>query len=358
MSRAGLCSRRAVLGALSAIAAAPLVGAGAARAATGELIWSVWESNGDPSYVKAFEAAQGAAIRQAYMTGNDAQFAALRTGAAFDAVTPSLSEMTQYVRSGLIQPLDTGRIPGMARLYDVFAAMDVTRDAGGATYGVPYLWGANPITYRRDKFDAEPGYATLFDSRYKGQLSMRDYPLEAVAIAGIFVGVPRDQLFSMDAAQLAEARKALLAQKPLLRSYWQSIGDLTNQFATGEITAAFSWRVPYDALKDKLPMAMARPAEGLFGWCDCIALPADLDPARVGIAHAFIDYLLGPDYATPAAMDGNYATTTDVIRDALTPEHRADLFIDDLTYMKSFIWPSKPDNYAEWIKIWAEVKAS
>jgi len=39
MSRAGLCSRRAVLGALSAIAAAPLVGADAARAATGDLIW-------------------------------------------------------------------------------------------------------------------------------------------------------------------------------------------------------------------------------------------------------------------------------------------------------------------------------
>ncbi len=48
----------------------------------------------------------------------------------------------------------------------------------------------------------------------------------------------------MDAKELAEAKKLLIAQKPHLRTYWQTIGDLTNLFATGESHLRLFWRVP------------------------------------------------------------------------------------------------------------------
>jgi spermidine/putrescine-binding protein len=243
-------------------------------------------------------------------------------------------------------------------MYPVFADQTVTRGPDGAVYGIPYLWGADPIVYRTDRIEGEPDYSSLFDARYAGRISIRDYALEAIAIAGIHVGVPREELFTMNAEQLAAAKAALIAQKPLLRSYWQSIGDLINQFATGEVDIAYSWRAPYDALRDKLPLAMARAAPGVMGWCDCFALPVHTTGARREAAYRFANYLLGPDYAMAAAMDGNYATSTDVIRDQLDEAKRVDLFIDDLAVMDSFLWPTNPDNYADWVRIWAEVKAS
>ena len=351
-------SRRSLLRTGMAGAALSAVAPLQAMASASELFWSVWESNGNPDYVAPFETATGIDIRQNYMTGNDAQFAGLRAGAEWDIINPSISEMQQYIASGLLQPLQTERLQNASAMYDALAELDVYRSAEGAVYGLPYLWGANPITYRKDLIPEEPSYSSLWDTRYAGKMSMRDYPLEAIAIAGIYVGIPREELYNMTTEQLAECKTALLAQKPLLRSYWQSIGDLTNQFATEEVTIAFAWRVPYDVLKDRLPIAMARPAEGVFGWCNCVSLPRDLPESKMDAAYAFIDYLLGPEYAMLSAMDGNFASSTDLIRDELTQEHRADLFIDDLDVMKGFLWPTKPANYDEWVKLWAEVKAS
>ena len=77
----------------------------------------------------------------------------------------------------------------------------------GATYAVPYLWGLNPIVYRKDIYKEEPTYATLFDPKYKGQLAMRDYALESIAVAGLYIGVPRDEVFTMSDAQLAESKR-------------------------------------------------------------------------------------------------------------------------------------------------------
>ena len=72
---------------------------------------------------------------------------------------------------------------------------------------------------------------------------MRDYALEAIAIAAMYVGIPRERIFKMDDKELAECKKACISQKKLLRTYWNSISDLTNLFASGEVVCAFSWVV-------------------------------------------------------------------------------------------------------------------
>jgi spermidine/putrescine-binding protein len=333
-----------------------------ARAAVKELAWSTWESNGKPAFSKAFTGRTGIAIRSVYMTSDDAQFAALRTGAGaeWDVLSPSINGIERYIKAGVLQPLDEGKLPGAALLYDMFKTNKDIRGPDGKLYAMPYLWGLNPIVYRKDVLPEEPGYEALFDARWSGKLAMRDYALESVAIAGLYVGVPRERVFQMSAAELGEARKALLAQKKILRTYWQSIGDLTNLFATGEVVCAFSWRVPYDVLHEKMPMGMAKPKAGIMGWCDCAAIPTRLSGEVREAAHGFIDYLLGPDYASATATDegGHYATSTSVIRDKLDQQARANIFIDDLDLMKSFLWPKAPANYSDWIKLWNEVKAA
>lgn len=355
-------ARRQLL--LTGIAAfgASLCRSRSAGAAVKELVWSTWESNGKPAFSKAFTAKTGIAIRSVYMTSDDAQFTALRTGAGaeWDVLSPSINGIERYIKAGVLQPLDERKLPGSTLLYDMFKTNKGIRGPDGKLYAMPYLWGLNPIVYRKDVLPAEPGYEALFDSRWAGKLAMRDYALESVAIAGLYVGVPRERVFQMSAAELAEAKKALLAQKKILRTYWQSIGDLTNLFATGEVVCAFSWRVPYDVLHTKMPMGMGKPKAGVMGWCDCAAIPTRLSGETADATHLFIDYLLGPDYARATATDegGHYATSTSVIRAELDEQARAAIFIDDLELMKSFLWPKAPANYGEWIKLWNEVKSS
>lgn len=354
-------SRRTLLSAMGAsAAAAPFLGAGRANAAVSDIVWATWDSNGHPEYVTAFEKETGVKVKLSYLNSEDAQFASMKTGAAsdWDMINPGLNGVWRYVKAGLLQPIDTAKIPNFAKMYDVFKTTPKVTDASGTHFAVPYLWGLNPIVYRKDKITEEPDYKTLFDAKYKGQLAMRDYALESIAVAGLAMGVSRDKVFTMDAKELAEAKKMLIAQKPLLRTYWQTIGDLTNLFATGEVIAAFSWRVPFDELQAKLPMAMAKPKVGIFGWCDCFAMPKTLSPEKTELGYKFINYLLGPDYSTEVAKIGHYATTSSIIRDKLSKEEQATIFIDDMEVMKSFMWPVAPDNYTDWLKIWNEVKAS
>jgi spermidine/putrescine transport system substrate-binding protein len=260
------------------VSAAALTRSTAARAAATELAWLTWDANAKPQYIVPFEKATGTKVKMSYLTSDDAQFAALKAGARsdYDVVNPSINGVWRYMDGRVIKPLDLSKIPNRSMMYDAFKNTDRVKGKDGQTYAVPYLWGLNPIVYRADKLSAEPDYGTLFDSKYKGQLAMRDYALEAIAIAGLYVGIPRERVFTMSDSELAEAKKALVAQKPLLRTYWQTIGDLTNLFATAEVTCAFSWRVPYDALRDKFKMGMAKPKAGIMGWCDCAALPVGL----------------------------------------------------------------------------------
>lgn len=354
-------TRREVLAGIAAGTAAGMFGSlSSARAAISEMVWATWDSNGHPEYIAAFEARTGVKVKLSYLSSEDAQFAALKTGTAsdWDMINPSLNGSWRYIKAGLLEEIDMGKIPNAAKMYDVFKTTPKVLDASGKHFAVPYLWGLNPIVYRKDRFESEPDYTTLFNEKYKGQLAMRDYALESIGIAGLVAGIPRDKVFLMETKELAEAKKLLIAQKPLLRTYWQTIGDLTNLFATGEVSCAFSWRVPYDALKDKLSMGMAKPKAGIMGWCDCFAMPATLSPEKTEIGYKFIDYLLGADFATQIAKIGNYATTSSIIRDSLSKEQQEAIFVDDMDVMKSFMWPVAPANYSEWLKVWNEVKAS
>jgi spermidine/putrescine transport system substrate-binding protein len=348
-----------------------LMGAGAGTAAllpfsrvahadVSEIVWATYETTGKEEFFKAYTEQTGINVDFSYLANDDALFAGLQAGSAsnWDVLNPGLNGTARYIESGLFHTLDLGLIPNADSMYEAFKSSSAILGDDGSTKALPYLWGLNPVVYRTDKFDSPPDYDTLFDPKYAGQLAMRDYALESIAIGALHLGIPRDQVFSLDDAQLAEVKKVLIEQKPLLRTYWQSISDLSNLFATGEVTCAFCWRVPYDQLKDTMPVAMATPKAGIFGWCDCLAIPASLPDDRLEAAHGFINYLLGPEFAMDMATKESYATSTPVIRDELTVGQQTNIFINDLSIMDSFMWPVTPPNYDAWLKVWNEVKAS
>lgn len=333
-----------------------------ALAASGKNVnWLTWENLAYDKYIGEFIKASGTKIQKGFIGSDDEQFAKIRAGGAkdWDLITPGLDKVELYVASGLLEPLDLTKIPNAEKLYAPFKSTSLGKK-DGKTYGIPFYWGINPMVYRADLMDEEPDWSTLFEgTKYKGRLAMRDYALEGIAIAAMYVGIDRDRIFKMDDKELAECKKACIAQKKLLRTYWNSIADLTNLFAAGEVVCAFSWVPPYYDLRAKgIDMGMAKPKEGVIGWCDTCAIPAGTTKESSDAAHELINFLLGPDYGKKLALGGPYAISTSTARDSLTPEEQDKIFIKDMSVMDSFVWKENPADYGKWVRIWNEVKAS
>lgn len=353
--------RRNFLKTIAASAAFGALGPLGRASAASDLVWMTWENLGKDDYLKAFLADGKVSLTKNFIGTDDEQFAKLRAGGAssVDLITPGLDKVEYYTASGLLQPIDLAKVPNAARLYDTFKTTKLGKK-DGQTYGVPFYWGINPIVYRADLMDAEPDWSVFFeDGKYAGKLAMRDYALEAIMIAALYLGIPRDRMFHMDDAELAEIKKALMAQKKLLRTYWNSIADLTNLFASGEVVCAFSWVPPYYDLKARgLNMGMAKPKAGVIGWCDTVAIPAGVTGERLDATLSLVDYLLGSEYGEKLAVGGPYAQSTNAALDRLSEEQRAKIFTNDLSIMDSFVWKENPARYNDWVALWNEVKAS
>jgi spermidine/putrescine-binding protein len=113
MERTGI-TRRNVLATMAAGAAAGVFSnMSAARAAVSDMVWATWDSNGHPEYVTGFEKETGVKVKLSYLSSEDAQFAALKTGAAadWDMVNPSLNGSWRYIKAGLLKELDLSKIP-------------------------------------------------------------------------------------------------------------------------------------------------------------------------------------------------------------------------------------------------------
>ncbi len=353
--------RRTILKAFAASAAVGGLAPTGSLAASDEFVWMTWENLAKPEYLEGFLSKTDISLTKNFIGSDDEQFAKLRAGGAssVDLITPGLDKVEFYVSSNLLQPIDLAKISHADALYDVFKQTDLGKK-DGKTYGIPFYWGINPIVYRADLLDKEPDWSIFFEGdKYSGKLAMRDYALEGIMIAAMYLGIPEDRMFQLDDKELAEVKKALKAQKKLLRTYWNSIGDLTNLFASGEVACAFSWVPPYHDLRARgIDMGMALPEAGVIGWCDTVAIPAGVEGEKLDTAHALIDYLLGPVYSKKLAFGGPYATSTSVIRDELPSEQQEKIFIHDMTVMDSFVWKQNPPRYSEWVALWNEVKAS
>ena len=117
-----LLTRRQTLAGLVGGVSAGLLPLDRAKAAASELVWATWDSNGHPEYVDPFRKETGTAIKLSFLSSEDAQFAALKTGSAkdWDVVNPSLNGAWRYIDAKVLRPLDLGKIPNRQGLYAAF----------------------------------------------------------------------------------------------------------------------------------------------------------------------------------------------------------------------------------------------
>src|ERR1700751_5707096 len=166
----------------------------------------VWEGYADPSFVHDFEVSHHCRIVASYMGSSDELVAKLRGGSAssYDVISPSSDVAASIVRAGLAAPLDLSKIPSYNELSSRLRDSPLVKSKG-QTYGVPFVWGPNPLLYDTTAFSEPPdSWSVLWNPKYKGKISLWD-ELSSVYMAAQVLGYDKpdpNQLYNLTDEQL------------------------------------------------------------------------------------------------------------------------------------------------------------
>ncbi len=213
----------------------------------------VWEGYADPSFVQAFEESHHCKVSASYMGSSDELVAKLRGGSAanYDVISPSSDVAASIAHTGLAAPLDLSQLPAYSQLSARLRDLPLVK-ANGQIYGVPFMWGPDPLLYDTTAFAQPPdSWMVFWDPKYKGKLSVWD-DLSTVYMAAQVLGYDKpdpSQLYNLTDEQLATVRKKLIELKPNIRKMWATGGELTNLFQNHEVVAAMGWPLMTNQLR-------------------------------------------------------------------------------------------------------------
>jgi spermidine/putrescine-binding protein len=202
----------------------------------------------------------------------------------------------RWRKARLLQPLDEGRLPNLADLWDGLKTVPGTVEEG-RRYFVPFDCGHASVLYRNDLVDPadveEESWGLLFDENYAGRLAMYDGGTEMVEIAARMLG--HETSATLEEADFHSIKRLLLRQRQLTRFYWRDAAEIEHALADGEIVAAFAWNDSALRVRDLgAPVRFMEPKEGRLTWvCGFVRHAGAL--ASEDAAHDFIDAMLAPE---------------------------------------------------------------
>jgi spermidine/putrescine-binding protein len=322
----------------------------------------VWEGYADPSFIHEFEEAHHCKVSASYMGSSDDLVAKLRGGSAsnYDVISPSSDVASSIAHTGLVESLDLAKLPNYSQLSAKLRDLPLVK-AGGQTFGVPFMWGPNPLLYDTTAFPQAPDSWSMFwNPKYKGKLSVWD-DLSTVYMAAQLLGYDKpdsSQLYNLTDDQLDAVKQKLIALKPNIRKIWSTGGELTNLFENHEIIAAMGWPLMTNQLRQaNFPIAEIIPRENTTGWIDHLMITKA--SSHKELAYAFLDYMVQAQTQKKVTDVTHYTPANPSAAQFMNAEEKKSLHLDDPeAYMQRiYFWQDVPRR-AKYIEIWNEVKAA
>jgi spermidine/putrescine-binding protein len=322
----------------------------------------VWEGYADPSFLHEFEETHHCKVSASYMGSSDDLVAKLRGGSAsnYDVISPSSDVATSIARTGLAEPLDLGKLPSYPQLSAKLRDIPLVK-ANGQTFGVPFMWGPNPLLYDTSAFSKAPDSWSIFwDAKYKGKISVWD-DLSTLYMAAQVLDYDKpdaSQLYNMSDEQLDAVKAKLIALKPSIRKIWATGGELTNLFENHEVVAAMGWPLMTNQLRQAhFPIGEIIPRENTTGWIDHLMITKA--SSHKELAYAFLEFMIQAQTQKKITDVTHYTPANPGAAQYMTAEEKKSLHLDDPdAYMQRiYFWQDVPRR-AKYIEIWNEVKAA
>jgi spermidine/putrescine-binding protein len=312
-----------------------------------------WSDYVAPETVPAFESEFGVRVRYGTYESGEEMLAKVFSGnSGWDVVFPSNSLVEPMREQGLLAPLRHAWLPNLDNLEETFRRppWDPHLD-----WCVPYMWGGTGIACRREVTPPPTAWASLWEERWRGRLTMLDDPSEVLGACLKKLGW---SVNSTDPVELRRAGEEARAQKPLLRAYVNA--EVRDQLVAGDVLAAQLWATTsLQAMEETAGLAFVWPLEGFPLYADNAVILRE--SGRLELAHRFIDYLLRPEVAV-AVVKATKTATVNAKAKALLPER---LRLNPVLYP-----PAEVLRRGEWFtalpaaaqrlrdRIWTEIRAA
>ncbi len=283
---------------------------------------------------------------------NEEMHAKVKAGrTAYDVVFPSDYMVERMIDEDMLLPIDFSNIPNYKNIGDEFKGLDYD---SGAKYSVPYMWGTMGILYNKKMADEEDvqSWQAMYDSKYKGEIFMLDSERDMISITLKSLGYSMN---STDDSELAEAEKALVEQKPLVKAYCgDEVKDkmIANE---GAMTIAWSGDAFYCMTLNE-DLAYSVPKEGSNLWFDSMVIPKTSKHKKE--AELFIDFMCRPEIAKMNADYIGYSTANTAAKELLDDEIKNNtLRYPDITKLENMeIFTYDAELAKKHMDLWSRVK--
>jgi spermidine/putrescine transport system substrate-binding protein len=311
-----------------------------------------WGDYIDESVLKDFEKQHKIKVNYDTFTANEDMYVKLKAGGSnYDLLIPSDYMIKRMIDEQLLAKLDFANIPNYKYIGRQFRNLEFDPQN---QYSVPYMWGTVGILYNKKMISGKPdSWRILWDKKYSKQILMLDSQRDSIGITLKMLGYP---INSTDPAHLEQAKKALIAQKPLVLAY--VVDEVKDKMISGEAALAVVWSGDaFYCQKENPDLDYVIPKEGSNYWFDSLVIPQNAKHKKA--AEQLINFLCQTAIAYRNADYIGYASPhTEAIKRlpaALTKNRAAYPRPADLKNSEVFTTLGKV--IKDWDRIWTEVKA-
>ena len=288
-------------------------------------------------------------VYDTYATNEDLYVKMKQGGSSYDVVFPSDYMIERMIREDLLSEIDLKNIPMIEGVDRKFLDLDYDPEN---LYSVPYMWGTVGIIYNTTMVDRDlSAWADLWDKEFAGEVIMLNSQRDTLAVALKKLGYSMN---TRSVEELEEAKKELIAQKPLVYAY---LGDeVKDVMIGGEASIAVVWSGDAAAMiEEDSNLKYVIPSEGTNLWFDAMVIPKNAENKED--AEKFINFMTRPDIA---AMNADYIGYSSPIPEAikLLPEEVQNsevAYPSDEKLENTEIFMDPKDIIGEYDRIWTEI---
>lgn len=276
----------------------------------GEVNLYNWSNYFPPDLLKKFEKETGIRANLDVYDSNESLLAKLKAGASgYDVVVPSDYMVKIMVGEGLLEKIDTYKMPGFGA---VVSPADKPPFDPQRAYSAPYMWGVTGFSYDSARVPGgklADSWKSFFEppAALKGQIAALNDVNDMYVSASYYLGLDP---CTEDPKVAQKVLDLLIKQKPFVALY-NSDGTIERMQAR-EVTMHQQWNGAAHRTRAKLStLIFVYPKEGLPYWNDNFAVP--VSARNKANARTFIAWMMKPENI---AIASNYTGYNNSIRGA------------------------------------------